>query len=115
MKEWKIYYASGGTRSWKQGLPDEITEEPLFFGIQAILQDTGDKFNKRYHIIKGHDFYILDISGYWIPVDRDSIIRRLMFHRHEIDCVLQGLCITQPRFREISDQAILDKDKASLD
>ncbi len=84
------------------------------FEVQAILQDRGDKHNKRYQIISGHDFYVLDITGYWIPIDRDSIIERLMFYRDKIDSVVKGLCITQPEFREIHAQAVIDKDTAAL-
>ncbi len=115
MNRWKIYYANGLVRTSKQGPPHPQAEMNFHFGVQAILQDRGDVENERFHIISGHDFYVLDKSGYWIPIDRDSIIERLMFHRTSIECVVKGLCIAQPEFRLIYEQAKNDKDKAALD
>ena len=113
--KYRIYYEAGRVRSWKAGVPDPMTEMPDFFGIQAILQDRGDEHNTRLHIISGHDFYLLDISGYWVPIDHDSLIERLMFHRHKIKCVLKGFCLPQPEFRVIYEQAKADKETETLD
>lgn len=115
MNPWKIYYANGLVRTSNQGAPHPEAEMNFYFGVQAILQDRGDEHNERLHILSGHDFYVLDISGYWLPIDRDSIHERLMFHRNKIQCVVKGLCIPQPEFRLIYEQAKQDKDRAALD
>ena len=115
MNRWKIYYANGLVRTSKQGPPHPEAELHYHFGVQAILQDRGDVENERLHVVSGHDAYVLHTTGYWIPIDRDSVLERYMFHRGTTASVLKGLCLTQPEFREINAQARADKDSASLD
>lgn len=111
MIRWKIYYASGFIRSYRVGLPKSMENH---FKVQAILQEKGD-INNNLQILRGHDCYVLDISGYWIPIDRDSVLERLMFHRDETLCVVKGFAIPLPQFQRIYDQAAEDKRTENLD
>lgn len=110
--KWRIYYADGTTRDDSKGYPPGAEDMSSHYGIQVVLQARHDN---RFHLLHGHDFYIFDMSGYWIPVDLDSMIERLMFHRNNILSVCKGFAIPLPKFQVIYDQAKVDKDNETLD
>ncbi len=115
MNKWRIYYADGTIRSYKDGPPNgdvDEKEQHLHFNVEVILQKRHDE---NFHLLHGHDYYILTTTNFWIPVDRDSVIRRYMFHREETICICQGFALTLPEYQKIYERAKRDKDKEALD
>jgi hypothetical protein len=100
---WKIWYADGSTVSHLEREPAAV---PGHYGQVIVTRDLRqDSGNVGYLVTAGDYFYYRTDEHRWRPANSIHSVMALLLAREPIVGVIEGMCISDERYKAIEDEA----------